>query len=251
MSSSVAVARHRRQLIPPTGNWLVDVGSGDCLVFLHGGEGPAKEQLLAHLGDRRVIAPTLPGLGGLDCPADWSDVLDYVDFVSQLVTDLQIGPVDLVGHSFGGFIASELLLRRPALVRRLVLSAPSGFVVEGVALPDVFALAPAEITELLYNTKPDPDATPDPVRVTARGVLERIVTPMPSDPQLLRRLRGLEVDTLVLRGARDALIPARYCHAVAEALQAEFQEISDSGHATPHLVPAAFAEHVRAFLDQP
>ena len=54
--------------------------------------------------------------------------------------------VDVVGHSLGGWFGAELALRRPELVRRLVLLGPLGVHVPGVEVPPFFgAVAPRGI----------------------------------------------------------------------------------------------------------
>jgi pimeloyl-ACP methyl ester carboxylesterase len=45
--------------------------------------------------------------------------------LGRLIEKLGIAPVNLVGHSYGGFIAAELALTRPELVRSLVLVEPA------------------------------------------------------------------------------------------------------------------------------
>lgn len=63
-----------------------------------------------------------PGLG--DQPHD--PAIKVIDDLEQLVTARMDGPVDLVAQSMGGVIAARIALRRPALVRRLVLCVTSG-----------------------------------------------------------------------------------------------------------------------------
>jgi pimeloyl-ACP methyl ester carboxylesterase len=53
----------------------------------------------------------------------WTDRVDYLDMVELLAGELeQFGePVTLVGHSMGGKVAMQLALRRPELLRALVV----------------------------------------------------------------------------------------------------------------------------------
>lgn len=73
---------------------------------------------------RRVLAPDLPGLGGSAYPGPY-DVPSLVRQLAALVDDEVGGPVDVVGHDWGGALALGLAGARPDLVRRLcVANAP-------------------------------------------------------------------------------------------------------------------------------
>ena len=76
---------------------------------------------------RFVLAFDLPGHGGsLNHPLAGSARKCAQAVVDELETRA-IGPVTLVGHSFGGAVASLVAIMRPDLVNRLVLLAPGGF----------------------------------------------------------------------------------------------------------------------------
>jgi pimeloyl-ACP methyl ester carboxylesterase len=73
---------------------------------------------------RRVVAPDLPGLGG-SAYAGPFDVPSLVKQVAALLESEVSGPVDVVGHDWGGVLALGLAGARPDLVRRLcVANAP-------------------------------------------------------------------------------------------------------------------------------
>jgi 4,5:9,10-diseco-3-hydroxy-5,9,17-trioxoandrosta-1(10),2-diene-4-oate hydrolase len=106
------------------------------LLFIHGG-GPGasgysnyKHNIPAiSAAGYHVIAPDLPGFGLSDKPAD----IDYtstlnVEALHELVCALGLGPLVLVGNSWGGGIALEYTLQYPGSVRALVLVAPAGVV---------------------------------------------------------------------------------------------------------------------------
>jgi pimeloyl-ACP methyl ester carboxylesterase len=73
---------------------------------------------LAH--DREVIAPDLKGLGESECAGPY-DVQTLVRELAALVLSEVDGPVDVVGHDWGGSLALALAGARPDLVRRLVV----------------------------------------------------------------------------------------------------------------------------------
>lgn len=65
-------------------------------------------------------------------PARWDGVGDtysiaqHVDDVIAFIEKLDLGPVDLMGHSRGGHICFRVAQRRPDLLRRLILAEPGG-----------------------------------------------------------------------------------------------------------------------------
>ena len=50
----------------------------------------------------------------------------HIDDVIGFIETLELGPVDLMGHSRGGHIAFRVAGRRPELLRKLVLAEPGG-----------------------------------------------------------------------------------------------------------------------------
>jgi pimeloyl-ACP methyl ester carboxylesterase len=95
---------------------------GPWVVFVHGlfGQGKNWTTIAKGLSDRhRVALVDLPNHGH----SPWTDRVDYVDMAEQLAAELaRFGePVTLVGHSMGGKVAMQLALRRPELLRALVV----------------------------------------------------------------------------------------------------------------------------------
>jgi pimeloyl-ACP methyl ester carboxylesterase len=108
--------------------WFESRGKGQPLVMLHGGlmstEGFG--QVLTKLAEtRRVIGIDLQGHGRTALGTRPIRYADIARDLAVVVEKLGLGPVDVLGYSFGGGIAMQLAFQRPALVRRLVvLSAP-------------------------------------------------------------------------------------------------------------------------------
>src|ERR671932_326543 len=99
------------------------VGSeGPRVVFVHGlfGQGKNWTTIAKGLADRhRVTLLDLPNHGH----SPWTETVDYVDMAELVAAELAAWdePVTLVGHSMGGKVAMTLALRRPELVRALVV----------------------------------------------------------------------------------------------------------------------------------
>jgi len=108
--------------------------AGPRVVFVHGlfGQGKNWTTIAKGLaGDHRVTLIDLPNHGH----SPWTDRVDYVDMAELLADELETlgDPVTLVGHSMGGKVAMTLALRRPELLRALVVVdiAPSEYPVSG------------------------------------------------------------------------------------------------------------------------
>jgi len=103
----------------------VEAGSGAPVLLLHQTPRSWDEYrdvipLLART--RRVIAPDTLGFGSSDVPTvPWSIEL-FADGVVDLIGDLGLSAVALVGHHTGGVVALEVAAREPDLVEALVLS---------------------------------------------------------------------------------------------------------------------------------
>src|SRR5882757_2999609 len=109
----------------------VGQGAGPPLVCVHGSLCDFRiwSSVLGPLSRRhRVIAPSLRHF----FPAHWDGVGDtysiaqHVDDVIGFIEKLDLGPVDLMGHSRGGHISFRVAQRRGDLLRKLILAEPGG-----------------------------------------------------------------------------------------------------------------------------
>lgn len=107
----------------------VDEGAGMPILFVHGSQSDYRTwrpQMEAFRKSHRVIAysrrhhrPNLPIPDGVDY-----SMPQHVDDLEEIIGALGIAPVHLVGHSYGAFVSLILAMRRPDLIRRLVLAEP-------------------------------------------------------------------------------------------------------------------------------
>jgi pimeloyl-ACP methyl ester carboxylesterase len=109
--------------------WYDERGEGEPLVLLHGGVVDARffDQNIGPLAERfHVYAVDLRGhghTGDVDGPFTYAALAqDTIEFIEKVVG----GPAHLVGHSVGGATSMFVTLRRPDLVRKLVMMS-SGF----------------------------------------------------------------------------------------------------------------------------
>ena len=81
---------------------------------------PALTDALA--SEREVILVDYPGVGS--SRGEFGPTIsDAARHLIAFITALGLDEIDLLGFSIGGFIAQEIALLRPALVRRLILAA--------------------------------------------------------------------------------------------------------------------------------
>ena len=106
-------------------------GDGPPLVFLHGLGCASSCDFVAiararPLQGRRALLVDLPGYGFSDKPGTHPYGVDtHATAVCELLEALELGRVDLFGHSMGGAVAITVAARRPGLLRRLVVAEPN------------------------------------------------------------------------------------------------------------------------------
>jgi len=111
------------------------------VLLLHGmtSSGDAYRELMVALADDyHLIAPDIPGFGFTESTTPFT--MDHlVEWVAAFIDALELSPCYLVGHSFGGVLATHFTLAYPEDVVRLVLIAPA--LLSGQKIPDVIVKA--------------------------------------------------------------------------------------------------------------
>jgi pimeloyl-ACP methyl ester carboxylesterase len=201
-------------------------------------------------------------------------VTDMARDVLLFVDALGLSQIDLLGFSLGGFIAQELALLRPRLVRRIVLAgtAPQGGPDVHRWTDDVYANATAdEITaetalnvffsgseesrargmEYLQRTQrrqADRDAPTD--LATRDAQLAAITAWGIPDASKLNRLAGIIQPIFVASGDNDTMMHTKNSQLLADRLpNAHLRIYPDSNHGFLNQYPELFADHVGAFLN--
>jgi pimeloyl-ACP methyl ester carboxylesterase len=185
--------------------WYRVTGDGEPLLLLHGGltdasEFEATEPALSP--PFRVYSPERRGHGhtpDVDGPITYDLMADdTVAFLDQVVG----GPAHLVGHSDGADVALLVALRRPDLVRRLVLVS-GNFHHDGILPEAVAAVGDLEELDLMADAygAVSPDGR-DHFAVVA-GKINRMIS---EEPTLTERdLAGVTARTLVMVGDDDLI----------------------------------------------
>src|SRR5438105_13281470 len=136
-----------------------DQGKGEPLLFLHSAQGfDARHEVSSLLAQRfRLIAPSHPGFGKSSLP-DWLDSVDDIAYVYlELLDQLKLANVDMVGCSIGAWIAAEIASKVRERSKRLVLVGPVGAKlgpVDHLDIPEIFAMPLDKVDDLLVADPP-------------------------------------------------------------------------------------------------
>jgi pimeloyl-ACP methyl ester carboxylesterase len=188
------------------------------------------------------------------------------------VSGLGFEEIDLLGFSIGGFVAQEIALVRPDLVRRLVLAAtgPKGAPGMHGWRPDIAAAARGESKpenllyimfahtetsqakgrEFLGRFSRRQDARDAPTSDAARDAqYDAVVEWGIPDHAALQRLTGIRSPTLVIPGDQDLMIPTKLSHLLTGLIpDARVRIYPDAAHGFLFQYPAEVAGDVDAFL---
>jgi len=234
---------------------IEEAGQGRPLLFLHPGEGlrPRAGWMAALARSFRVIAPHHPGWGGSELP-DWIGTVDDLAYLYlDLIREMRLNGVTLVGNDLGGWIAAEMAVRDTRGIASLVLADPVGIKLGGVLdrdIADIHSLPPAEVARLAWA---DPDrgridynALPDTeLAAIARGRESWALfgwKPYMHNPRLRRWLHRIDVPTRLIWGARDGVVSLGYAEGWRrEIAGATLEVIDDAGHYPHWEQPEAFA----------
>ena len=129
-------------------------GSGAPVVVLHHSTGnpgwiPFHEQLAA---GHAVSVPDLPGFGGSERP-DWArSVRDMAVLMRRGIAKLELGPVNLVGLGFGGWIAAEMASQSDHDLASLTLVGAAGIQPDEGEIADVIFYEFEEYVKLGFTS---------------------------------------------------------------------------------------------------
>lgn len=254
-------------------HWI-EGGEGDrpavlihCALAHAGSFGP----LMARLGDQlSMTAFDLPGHGRT---ADWDGRGDMLGVTARIAESLcDDGPIDLIGHSFGGVAALCLAVERPDLLRSLTLIEPvffaaaravsqpsfeayiAGMAPYGDALASGDRAAAARAFNAVWGDVAW-DGLPEAQRAYATErihLIEESVPGLIEDSQGLLapgRLEAVEVPVTLIRGDGSAPVIAVVLDALAARLpQTRQVVIEGAGHMAPITHARDVAAAIRAGL---
>jgi len=241
---------------------LARKGRGRPILFLHPGQGftglgPALGQL-AQWGE--VFAPSHPGFGRTERPAAITTVDDLAYFYLDFIEALRLEEILLIGASFGGWLAAEIVVRCAHAMAGLVLVDPLGIKVGDRTsrdIADMHSASDEQLAALLYadpaRHRPDyASFSEDDLLTVARNSEATTLygwRPYMYNPRLLGRLHRIRIPTLILWGEEDRVVTPEYGRAYAAAIPgARFEAIARAGHLAMVEQPERCAGLVGEFL---
>lgn len=270
-------------------NERISAANGVEYAYRDAGEGSAPLVLLQHFrgnldnwdpalvdalaASRRVVAFDNVGVGGTTGTTP-NSVQEMARGATAFLTAMGLDQVDLLGFSIGSFVAQEIALARPDIVRRLILasSAPRGAagmhgwapdVIGAVGTPEttpeeylsVFFTGSAaskqaggEALTRMYARQTDRD---EPTTWATRlAQYDAVCDWGIPDHALLQRVSAIEVPVLVASGDRDPMILPHYSYLLAGLIpQAKVKLYADAAHGFLFQHHTQFAADVTDFLD--
>ena len=203
---------------------LLQGGSGDPLLFLHGAGGLHEGRYLEDLAERfTVYAPSHPGFGASEGFEHIDDIIDMALYYHDFMDALGIESAHVIGHSMGGMLAAEIAALCSHRVRRLVLANAVGLWRDEAPVLDFFVLGPDQLLPYIVHDPqsegareafPVPASQEDMIemmyqRIQSYSSAGKFLWPIP-DRGLKRRIHRVQAPTLIVWGESDRLVAPSY-----------------------------------------
>jgi pimeloyl-ACP methyl ester carboxylesterase len=217
-------------------------GKGKPLLYLHGASGaPVILPCMEKLAERfEVLVPEHPGYGQSDEPEWLENIHDVAYFYLDLLKQLDLKEVLLVGTSMGGWMAMEIAVRDTARLSQVILVSPAGIAAPGVKVADIFLMAPEEVVRAIYHDPAIAEkllAVPPTPEAIDLGLKNRHTTarlawePRFHDPHLPKWLHRIDVPVKIVWGDKDRIIPVGFVDEYRKLLpKAQFHIMQNAGH---------------------
>jgi 2-hydroxy-6-oxonona-2,4-dienedioate hydrolase len=234
-------------------------GTGEAIIFLHGlfGELSNWKATIDHFSKNyRVIVPILPIYDG----AIQKDGLDgLVNYLHDLVTELNIDRFNLVGNSLGGQVAILYSVAYPEKVIRLVLTGSAGLYEStmGASYPKRgdYAYIEDRVRYTFHNDKIVTKNLVDQVFETVNDVRKSIrvikIVRSANGNNVSEALKQITTPTLLVWGRQDRITPLDVAYRFKKLLSGntELRIIEECGHAPMMERPEQFNEVLENYFN--
>lgn len=251
-----------------------ETGSGpETMLFSHGflmDHTMFAGQIDAFKGQFRCIAYDQRGHGRSEAITTSYDAEAITNDAIALIEALEIAPVHFVGMSTGGFVGLRIALRRPDLLKSLILIDTSADVEEKDKLTQYNLLLKTvnlvgwrpvigrAMSILFYGVfLEDPERQEEVKRwrkiitghnVKAVSAFGRAIFARGS---VVDGLGKITAPTVVIVGKHDAATPSTHSQLMADRIpDTRLRVVPDSGHSSPIEKPRAVAEAMRTFFER-
>jgi pimeloyl-ACP methyl ester carboxylesterase len=231
-----------------------ELGAGAPVVLLHGGGATAESWLgqAPALAERfRVLMPERRGHGrspDVDGPVTMHI---YAADTAAFIASLELGPACVVGWSDGGKVAMNLALRRPDLIRKLVLIGTELTRAGGtIASQTVMNPESHELLKEMFRPQYEPVSPDGPEHFEV--VFAKWAELWATSPDIdLADLKALPMPVLLMQGDDDS-VRIEHTAEVARAIpDAQVAVVPGTSHALPLEKPRLVSQLLIDFLTDP
>lgn len=242
-------------------------GDMDPVLYLHGMGGAGKWEAyhMAMGMVARTYALQLPGWNEGQPPEGIESVQDYASLALGFLDAVQLEKATVVGHSIGGWIALYLAARHPDRIDRLVLVDSMGLDLPEAPTADLEALDEESFGRRMFarlgmvataqaygfgadwqNVRQGPEFER---QWKGRQMVANLLKGSYSDPDLTTAVADIALDTLLVWGRADGIVPLQHGEALRAALpQSQLAVVESAGHLPMAEKPETFHRLLRDFL---
>lgn len=240
-------------------------GQGEPLIIIHGGVNGSEGWMdsASELSKNyTVYLPDMPGFGLSQPLVGDYHLPDLVEFVGNFADTLGLTSFRLVGHSLGGAVALNYVIRFPGKVKKLVLVSSMCLgreIAWWIKLLSHPAFAKSIMTMaigMLKGLKWIADKLfPGfklllPFSQTSMSIGAAMTTFKGQAMVLIDHLSGIMAPTLIIWGAKDPIVPVAQAYAAAQLIPCcEVRVFEGCGHSVHSQEAQEFSRLVTSFLD--
>ncbi|MFH1232992.1 MAG: alpha/beta hydrolase [Patescibacteria group bacterium] len=210
--------------------------------------------------DYQVFCLELPCFGNESCPDKIWGIEEYAIFVAQKIKDLNLIKPVLLGHSFGGQVATYLAINNSELISELILSGPAlsrpscnfkrcifGFIANlgkiFFQLPIICRFA-TKAKKILYKLADSSDY--NNTSGVKREIFKKVIR-----QDLINQLSKINLPVLIIWGEKDKYVPLKTGKKIAKLIKnSELKIIFNGRHGLHISQTGEFYKIIKEFLNK-